>query len=149
MISLILSVVGIIRGIPKALCSLNYITIDSAIEHIKQIGQGTPLAKINIKNAFRLLQVHPVNSHLLATRWDRCIFIDTCLPLGLRSAPKLFNVLADLLSWILEHKQAKPVLRYLDTFLIMDPPQSPVCSCNLLVIKDICSMLGIPLALKK
>ena len=136
-------------GIPKALCSLKYITIDSAIEHIKQIGQGALLAKIDIKSAFRLLPVHPADRHLLAMRWDRCIFIDTCLPFGLRSAPKLFNVLADLLSWILEQQQAKPVLHYLDDFLIMGPPQSPICSRNLLVIKDVCSMLGIPLALEK
>ncbi|XP_065915626.1 uncharacterized protein [Dysidea avara] len=31
----------------------------------------------------------------------------------------------------------------------MGPPQSPTCSNNLTEIKDICSMLGIPLALKK
>ena len=136
-------------GIPKALCSLKYITVDSAIEHIKQIGQGTQLAKIDIKSAFRLLPVHPADRHLLAMRWDQHIFIDTCLPFGLRSAPKLFNVLADLLSWILEQQQVTPVLHYLDDFLTMGPPQSPICSNNLTVIKNICSMLGIPLALEK
>ena len=31
-------------GIPKALCSLKYITVDSAIECIKQIGQGIYIA---------------------------------------------------------------------------------------------------------
>ena len=85
-------------GIPKELCSLKYITVDSAIEHIKQIGQGTLLAKIDIKSAFRLLPVHPADRHLLAMRWDQHIFIDKCLPFDLRSAPKLFNILADLLS---------------------------------------------------
>ena len=89
-------------GIPKALCSLKYITVDSAIEHIKQIGQGTLLAKIDIKSDFGLLLVHPADRHFLVMRWDWHIFIDTCLFFGLRSAPKLFNVLADLLSWILE-----------------------------------------------
>jgi len=40
---------GSVNGvIPKALCSLKYITVDSAIECIKQIGQGTLLAKIDI-----------------------------------------------------------------------------------------------------
>ena len=137
------------EGIPKVLCSLKYITVDSAIEHIKQIGHGTLLAKIDIKSAFRLLPVHPADRHLLAMRWDQHIFIDTCLPFGLRSAPKLFNVLADLLSWILEQQQVTPVLHYLDDFLTMGPPQSPTCSNNLTEIKDICSMLGIPLALEK
>jgi len=123
--------------------------VDSAIECIKQIGQGTLLAKIDIKSAFRLLPVHPADRHLLSMKWDQNIFIDTCLPFGLRSAPKLFNVLADLLSWILEQWQVAPVLHYLDDFLTMGPPQSPVCSNNLTVIKDTCSRLGIPLALEK
>ena len=136
-------------GIPKELCSLKYITVDSAIEHIKQIGQGTLLAKIDIKSAFRLLPVHPADRHLLAMRWDQHIFIDKCLPFGLRSAPKLFNVLADLLSWILQQQQVMPVLHYLDDFLTMGPPQSPTCANNLTVIKDVCSILGIPLALEK
>jgi len=82
-------------------------------------------------------------------RWDRKIYIDTCLPFGLRSAPKLFNVLADLLLWILEHHNVSPVMHYLDDFLTMGPAGSPTCAHNLTVIKEICSSLGIPLALEK
>jgi len=87
-------------GILKSLCSLSYITVDSAISNIQRSGHGTLLAKIDIKHAFQLLPVHPVDCHLLAMCWRNQIFVDTCLPFGLRSAPKLFNTLADLLSWI-------------------------------------------------
>ena len=55
---------------------------------------NTLLAKIDVKSAFRLLPVHPLDRHLLAMDWDRNLYIDTCLPFRLRSAPKLFNVLA-------------------------------------------------------
>ena len=82
-------------------------------------------------------------------KWDQHIYIDTCLPFGLRSAPKLFNVLANLLSWILEWQHITPILHCLDDFLTMGPPQLPTCTNNLTVIKDICSLLGIPLALEK
>ena len=54
---------GSVNG--EALCSLKYITVDSAIEHIKQNGQGALLVKIDIKSAFRLLPVHPADRHLL------------------------------------------------------------------------------------
>ncbi|XP_065884002.1 uncharacterized protein [Dysidea avara] len=133
-------------GIPKGLCSLKYITIDSAIDQIKQIGYGTLMAKIDVKSAFRLLPVHPADRHLLS---NNQIFIDTCLPFGLRSAPKLFNVLADLLSWILKQMQVTPAMYYLDDFLTLGPPDSPLCANNLQKIKDTCSSLGIPLALDK
>ena len=131
------------------MCSLKYITVDSAIDYIKRTGHSTLLAKIDIKSAFRLLPVHPADHHLLSMRWDKQIFIDTCLPFGLRSAPKLFNILADLLSWILEQQLVTPVMHYLDDFLTMGPPHSPSCANNLQAIKDTCSMLGIPLALEK
>jgi len=83
-------------GIPKDLCSLTYITVDTAVNHIIELGPGTLLAKIDIKSAFRLLPVHPTDRHLLAMEWNKGIYIDTCLPFGLRSAPKLYNILADL-----------------------------------------------------
>ena len=136
-------------GIPKSLCSLSYITVDQAIGHIQKMGRGTLLAKIDIKHAFRLLPVHPADRHLLAMQWKNQIFIDTCLPFGLRSALKLFNTLADLLSWILQTQGITPVLHYLDDFLLMDPPQSSICYKNLEVVKDVCAQLGIPLALEK
>ena len=131
-------------GIPKGLCSLKYITIDSAIDQIKQIGYGILMAKIDVKSAFRLLPVHPADRHLLSMKWNNQIFIDTCLPFGLQSAPKLFNVLANLLSWILEQQQVTPVMHYLDDFFTLGPCDSPLCANNLQS-----SSLGIPLALEK
>ena len=79
-------------GIPKQLCSLKYVTIDEAIKGIIQRGQGTLLAKIDIKIAFRLIPVYPTDRHMLGMKWKVGVYIDTCLPLGLRSAPKLFNI---------------------------------------------------------
>ena len=53
-------------GIPAHLCSLQYVTIDKAIKSIIQSGQGTLLAKIDFKSAFRLPLVYPADRHLLA-----------------------------------------------------------------------------------
>ena len=58
-------------GIPKDLCSLTYITVDTAIEQIMALGKGKLLAKIDIKSVFRLLPVHPANRHLLAMKYDK------------------------------------------------------------------------------
>ena len=75
-----------------------YITVDKAVEQIRSLGKGTLLAKIDIKSAFRLLPVHPADRHLLAMKWHDHLYVDTCLPFDLHSAPKLFNILANLLS---------------------------------------------------
>ena len=66
-------------GIPKDLCALTYIIIDTAIEHILTTGPGTLLTKIDIKNAFQLLPVHPADHHILAMKWNGQLYIDTCL----------------------------------------------------------------------
>ena len=76
-------------GVPKELCSMVYITIDDAIKKINDLGPGSLLAKIDIQGAFRLIPVHPVDRHLLAMEWNGKVLVDTCLPFGLRSAPKL------------------------------------------------------------
>ena len=75
-------------GIPKSLCSLSYVIVDTAIWHILNTGPGALLAKIDIKHAFCLLPVHLADYHLLAMSWKEDLFIDTCLPFGLQSAPK-------------------------------------------------------------
>ena len=117
-------------GIPKRLCSLSYISVDNAIDHIIQFGPGTLLAKIDVKNAFRLLFVHPSDRDFLAMEWENQIYFDTCLPFGLRSTPKLFNVQADMLAWIARQNRVTLSLHYLDDYLTMGPPGSYTCHHN-------------------
>ena len=135
--------------IPKELCSLTYISVDTAIYHITKLGSGALLAKMDIKSAFRLLPVHPADRHLLAMEWNGGVYIDTCLPFGLRSASKLFKILADLFSWLLDQQGASPTIHYLDDFLTMGPAGDPTCFNNLNKMIDIAEYLGIPLAMEK
>ena len=136
-------------GLPKSLCSLLYISMDDAIDHIIATGPHTLLAKIDIKNAFRLLPVHPADRYLLAMEWKNAIYLDTCLPFGLQSAPKLFNILAELLAWIVQRNGVTFSIHYLDDFLTMGPPHSTTCSQNLCIFTEVCARLGVPFALEK
>ena len=136
-------------GIPKKLCSMFYITIDNAVHKIIEFGPGTELAKIDVKDAFHLIPVSPLDHHLLTMEWRGGIFIDTCLPFGLHSAPKLFNLMADFLEWILEQQGVTFLLHYLDDYLTLGHPGSQECHNNLQVILATCEMLGVPLALEK
>ena len=132
--------------IPKALCSLSYITVDHAIYSIVQSGPNTLLAKVDIKGTFRLIPVNPADRHLLAMRWSDKIYIDGCLPFGLCSTPKPFNILADLLCWIANQRGVSCILHYLDDFLIIGPPDSPACKQNLNTFIQLCDSLEISLA---
>ncbi len=136
-------------GVPRDLCSMKYVTIDDAIQKILTLGRGALLAKIDIKSAFRLIPVHPNDRHLLAMEWNDQVFIDTCLPFGLRSAPKLFNIMADLLAWILKHQGVSYLIHYLDDYLTAGAPDSPECLHNLQITIQTCQALGVPLAIEK
>ena len=95
-----------------------------------------------------MLPVHLVDHHLLAMEWSKGIYIDTCLSFGLRLALKLFNSLADLLSWIPNQKGASPTIHYHDDFLLMGPSKSSICHNNLNIVMNVSEKLGIPLALE-
>ena len=46
------------------------------------------------------------------------------LPFGLRSAPKIFNAVADALNWCLQRAGICFLQHYLDDFIIVAPPNS-------------------------
>ncbi len=52
-------------GISRQLCSLTYTKVDYIIPRIISSGRDTLLAKIDIKNAFRNVPIHPDDRHLL------------------------------------------------------------------------------------
>ena len=131
-------------GIAPERCSLEYITVDKVAAKAIAMGKGTLLAKIDIKSAYRLVPIHPADRQLLGISWQGGILVDTKLPFGLRSAPKIFNALADAFEWCIEHQGVSNVAHYLDDFITFGPPL--VCTRNLKTIKKIAAELGIPLA---
>lgn len=68
------------------------------------------------------------------------------LPFGLRSAPKIFNAVADALNWHLQQAGIPLVCHYLDDFVIIGPPHSPQCAESLAIVDQECVTLCIPMA---
>ena len=132
-------------GIPKPPFSVQYVTVDSFIEGIMARGRGTLMAKFDVASAYRNVAVHPQDRPLLGMVW-RGKYVDMALPFGLRSAPYIFTAIADLVQWMLNHNHGVDFLRhYLDDFLTLGPPASPVCYNNLQVCIQLCSKTGLPL----
>ena len=52
-----------------------------------QLGKGSEMAKIDVRQAYRNVPVHPRDRHLLGMEWQGRVLIDGALPFGLRSAP--------------------------------------------------------------
>ena len=137
---------GVNDGIDRDLCSLTYTSVDKVAEVIAALPRGALLAKIDIESAYRLVPVHPLDRPLQAVEWGGALYVDPMLPFGLRSAPKIFNALADGLEWYLGHLGIRFVFHYLDDFLVVGPPASPECAKALAVLDSVCAWLGIPIA---
>ena len=95
-----------------------YVSVDTAVKLVEELGRGTLLSKVDIRSAYGMLPIHPDDCWLLGMRWEGSVFVDTALPFGLGSAPKIFTAVADTLEWIVKHEGVSSVIHYLDDFLL-------------------------------
>ena len=135
-------------GISESLSSLTYVGIDDATRAIQFYGKGALLAKVDIKSAYRNVPVHPDDRWLMGMSWEGSLFIDTALPFGLRSAPKIFTAIAAV-EWIAKQTGVNFVIHYLDDFLVVGAPSSPECATALRTLLEIFGRLGLPVAMEK
>ena len=135
--------------IDPAICTLSYITVDEVAKVAIALGKGALIAKTDIKSAYRLVPIRPHDRRWLGMRWKDRVYIDGMLPFGLRSAPKIFNALADAMEWIVAQEGVDWIYHYLDDFALLGPPNSPDCQRALDTLTQVFDSLGVPLAPEK
>ena len=123
-------------GISKEVCSLSYISVDDVAAEVLSFGKGALMAKMDIKSAYRLIPVHPSGRPLLGMCWRDRLFLDNTLPFSLRSAPKIFNAVADALEWVLKRRGVACIYHYLDDFIAVAEPGSDTCEKSLKIILE-------------
>ena len=108
-------------GIAREWSSLAYVTEDGIAERVMTLGQGKAGCQ-------KCVSVHPSGRLLLGVKWKQAVYIDTVLQFGLRSAPKLFNAIADALQFIAQANGIENIVHYLDDFVILGAPGSNQCA---------------------
>lgn len=73
---------------------------------LSKLGHEALVARLDIKNAFRLLPVHKSDFQLLGYRIQGKIFVDKCLPFGCSISCSKFEKFSTFLEWALK-QQAK------------------------------------------
>ena len=113
---------------------------------VARYGPGALMAKFDVETAYRNIAIHPDDRFLLGLKWRGKFYVDLALPFGLRSAPFIFNSVADMVEWILLNSHhVSDLLHYLDDFITAGPPQSSLCDQNLRSAITVCKRLGLPL----
>ena len=106
-------------SIATDLSFLCYTSVDHLCSIILSVSKGAQLVKADIKEAYRMVPVHPDDQPLLAVEWANRVYIDRALPFGLRSAPKIFSAIADAIQWVLRHHGIPNHLHYVDDFIFV------------------------------
>ena len=122
--------------------------MDNAVSIIQHLGQGTQLVKMDLKDAYRIIPVHPQDHHLLGIQWDNQVFVDRSLPFGLRSAPKVFTAFADLVVWAIHCRGVRWLLHYLNDFLLFGAPGTFEVASAATVAMEVLASLWLPTRLK-
>ena len=104
-------------GISKELASLSYMTVDEVAETVQRLSSGTLMAKMDIRQTYRNIPVHPLDRRLLGMLWKGKVYIDTTLQFILRSDPLIFTAIADAEQWIMQQKGASHVFHYIDDWV--------------------------------
>ena len=92
---------------------------------------------------------HPDDRSLLGMMWEGVLYVDTALPFGHRSDPKIFNVVADAMEWVAKSRGLSNLLHYLDDFPHCGRSHSMECAENLTILLAMFRDLGIPVAMEK
>lgn len=136
-------------GISPEFSSVRYATITDAIRHIRAAGTGCFLSKTDIKNAFRIIPVHPSDYNLLGIQWRGQYYFDKCMPMGCSSSCRTFELFSSALEWVAQNKlHINHIVHLLDDFLIIAASHE-ICLRQLNLFVDLCGHLGIPIAPEK
>ena len=128
--------------------SVHYISFDYVAQKVLNYGVGATMAKLDISDAYKHILVRPDDWDLLGCTWTDPhtgsieYYIDLTLPFGLRSSAKLFTEFAYALKLCMIYGGATDVEHYLDDYVTIGPPDSPVADNNLDIMLSTCSLIG-------
>ena len=123
--------------ISSAHSSFHYVTVRQVAELIFS------LAKIDLKAAFRRVPVHSADQHYLGISWRDRTLCNRALPFGPRSAPIIFNTVADSLAWAMICSNIVDLAHYLDDFIFWSADLA-TCQHTLDLAIHTATRLGLP-----
>lgn len=106
-------------GICPKRSSLSYTSVDHLAATILSEGQGSFMVKADIKEAYRMIPIHPQDQPSFGVKWENSVYIDRTLPFGLHSVPNIFSAVADAIQWILNQKGIVNIIHYLDDYILV------------------------------
>lgn len=129
---------------------VTYEGLDHCISIINTIGRNTLMSKADLKDAFRIIPIHPEHHHLLGFMWEGQYYYDTCLPMGCSVSCQIFERLSTAIQWILTTKlNVSHMSHILDDFILFGKPSTPTCQQHLQAFLLLANSLNLPVKHEK
>ncbi|CAC5385788.1 unnamed protein product [Mytilus coruscus] len=133
-------------NIPQDKCSVQYASIQDAIELIKTVGRKSVCAKTDISCAFRIINIKELLYNLFGFMRERRYYYNKNLQMGCSSSCHIFENFSTALEWIDKNKILIPnIVHILDDFMIVDKTENG-CKTILERFLAICNDMGIPIS---
>ena len=142
--------VSVNDGIPKEAKTVQYTDYLTLVRAVDILGQGTYMAKTDLKSAFRQIPIHPDDRHLLGMRVKGFYFVDKVLPFGLATSCRIFESFTSVLNLIMQARIPPEVYLgyYIDDYMHFSPVYQK-CLESLAVFESTCLEVGFPVAPEK
>lgn len=131
-------------GIDKNDFATTYENVPCAAKWIREMGKGCLLIKLDIKEAYRVIPIHPVDQVLQGIMHEGKLYFDRCLAFGNRASAGIFCRLADLVTWIATQHGIKAIIHYIDDFLIITTAHTEAARNQLKLFQAILDAIGLP-----
>ena len=105
--------------------------VDDFVELIKTKGKGCLLFKRDLKRAYRQISIDPKDFNLVSFVWNKHIFCDTVLSMGLKSAANICQRTTNAISFIML-QIGIAILNYLDDLAGAERKENAVFAYNCL-----------------
>ena len=135
--------------IKQEAAEVKYTSFEAVVDQVRRFGRGALLGKTDIRGAYRLLPISRDAHKYLGFKFDDAIFIDTCLSMGLKSAPSIFEKFGKFLCKCAQahYGRGQAVFSYLDDFFFCQAaPAADGRFEPLEIFVDLCNYLRVPLA---
>ena len=137
--------------IDEKLCKVKYSSFDDAINMISVMNGRIFLAKLDIKSAFRLLPVNPIDFELLGFKFQGQYWLDRCLPMGCSVGCTLFEKFSSFIEYhvkTISGSKVKNIKHYPDDYIIAAPSYEE-CNKAMKQFQGACDEIGVPIAHEK
>lgn len=125
---------------------VQYDTLDSIVSLVQFFGEGTLMAKSDIKDAFRIVPINPLEYHLLGFTSEKKFY---CFPMGASSSCNIFEELSQALVWVMYNRcKASGISHILDDFFFIASSASKCCE-DLARFLFLCKKINIPINTEK